>query len=134
MMLNTLSDYPAFAQKLIDTGARKFAFYGPVGAGKTTLVKELCKLLGVKDDTTSPTFSLINEYQGYLGPVRHADLYRLQDEGEALAIGIEDYLFDSNYFFIEWPEIVEHLLPEGTVRIKLDYDELSDVRRVELDA
>lgn len=132
-MLNSLSDYPIFAQKLLDIGARKYAFYGPVGAGKTTLVKELCKLLGVLDETTSPTFSLINEYQCPFGAVRHSDLYRLKDDEEALSIGIEDYLYDPNYFFIEWPEVIEHLLPEGTVRVKLDYDELSEVRTVQVD-
>lgn len=107
-------------------GARVMAFSGEVGAGKTTFIQAICRLLGVKEEVASPTFSLINEYEymdsannrGY--PVYHIDLYRLKSLDEALEIGIEDYLYSGAYCFIEWPELAEALLPEGTVRIKLE--------------
>ncbi|MCO6493052.1 MAG: tRNA (adenosine(37)-N6)-threonylcarbamoyltransferase complex ATPase subunit type 1 TsaE [Phaeodactylibacter sp.] len=106
--------------------ARVMAFYGEIGAGKTSLIQALCRCLGVKEEVASPTFSIVNEYE-YKGlreekekPVFHMDLYRLRDIEEALQIGIEDYLYSGAYCLIEWPELIEALLPEGTVRIKLE--------------
>lgn len=100
---------------------RKFAFYGEIGAGKTTLIQALCRRLEVEDYVTSPTFALANVYHSPGGPVYHLDLYRLKDLEEALDIGIEDYLYDEAYCFVEWPEIVESLLPEEVFRIKLEF-------------
>ena len=119
---------PQYSQKLLKTfpQARIFAFTGEVGAGKTTFIQSLCKQLGVNATVTSPTFAIVNEYF-YLDPVSsttqsiyHLDLYRLRNLEEALSIGIEDYLYSQNYCFIEWPEIIEPLLPENTVRIHFE--------------
>lgn len=87
-----------------------FLFYGDVGAGKTTLINEVCKHLGVVDNASSPTFSIINEYFGALNPIYHIDLYRLKNTEEAKNIGIEDYLFSGHICFIEWPQIIEELI------------------------
>ncbi len=102
------------------------AFYGEIGAGKTALIQALCRQLGVEEEVSSPTFSLVNEYEyrrqgdDSPHPVFHMDLYRLKDIDEALNIGIEEYLYSGAYCFIEWPGLIEALLPEDTVRIKLE--------------
>ncbi len=92
---------------------RCFLFQGEMGAGKTTLIKALCSQLEVQDDVASPTYSIVNEYIAANGNmVRHADLFRLNSMEEALDIGIEDMLYDTDaYFFIEWPGVIEDLLP-----------------------
>lgn len=104
-------------------GRRKAVLYGEMGAGKTTFVKMCCQFLGVRGSTASPTFSLVNEYfyenGDENGTVRHLDLYRLKNLGEALDIGIEDFLEDKSFVFIEWPQIVEPILPEGFVKIEI---------------
>lgn len=88
-------------------------FFGGMGAGKTTIIKELAKELGVSDATSSPTFSLVNEYHALNNQkVYHFDLYRIKSETEALDMGIEDYLFSGDWCFIEWPEKIPNLLPE----------------------
>ena len=101
-------------------GAKIFAFYGEMGAGKTTLIKEVCKTLGVEENITSPTFSLVNEYimnsEGY---IYHFDCYRLKDIDEALNIGAEDYFYSGHVCFIEWPERIEALLPDQTVHVQI---------------
>ncbi len=106
--------------------ARVMAFYGEIGAGKTAFIQALCRNLGVKEEVSSPTFSIVNEYE-YISPgdslahpVYHMDLYRLKDIEEALQIGIEEYLYSGEYCLIEWPEIVEALLPADSARIKLE--------------
>ncbi|MFM7080261.1 MAG: tRNA (adenosine(37)-N6)-threonylcarbamoyltransferase complex ATPase subunit type 1 TsaE [Bacteroidota bacterium] len=94
---------------------------GGMGAGKTTLVKQLCDTLQVTDNVTSPTFTIVNEYATKSGePVFHFDLYRLEKESEALDFGMEDYLCSGHYCFIEWPEKAPNLLSEDTVKIKID--------------
>jgi tRNA threonylcarbamoyladenosine biosynthesis protein TsaE len=109
---------------------RKFALIGNVGAGKTTLVQHFCHLLGVEGAVTSPTFALVNEYpfitnEGKQGVVNHLDLYRLKSLEEALEIGIEDYLYNEDFCFIEWPELIESLLPEDIIRIEIEIMEES---------
>jgi tRNA threonylcarbamoyladenosine biosynthesis protein TsaE len=109
---------------------RKFALIGNVGAGKTTLVQHFCHLLGVEGAVTSPTFALVNEYPlkmngGKQGVVNHLDLYRLKSLEEALEIGIEDYLYNEDFCFIEWPELIESLLPEDIIRIEIEIMEES---------
>jgi len=103
---------------------KKWIFIGEIGAGKTTFVQSICKELGVKDKVTSPTFSLINEYtyneNGKPGLIYHIDLYRLKDLDEAINIGIEDYLYDENYCFIEWPQLIAPILPDKVVEINLE--------------
>ncbi len=98
---------------------RVFAFTGPVGAGKTTFTQALCRRLGVKEAVTSPTFALVNEYAGADGPIFHLDLYRLKDIDEALDMGIEEYLFSGVYCFVEWPEVIDALLPPEAVKIEI---------------
>lgn len=100
---------------------RKFAIKGAVGAGKTTLVQQICRLLGVSEPISSPTYSIINEYQAdqNLEPVYHMDLYRLEGYEAALDVGIEEYLYSPFYCFIEWPEIIESLLPEDIINVEI---------------
>src|SRR5207248_3256736 len=87
--------------------------------GKTTFIQRICKTLGVKNKVTSPTFSLINEYNG-VKPVYHFDLYRLKNFDELLSIGITEYLDSGNYCLIEWPEMAERILPEKTVKVFIE--------------
>lgn len=100
--------------------ARVFALHGELGAGKTTLIKGFCEALGVKDQASSPSFAIVNEYRAAQGePVYHFDLYRLRDEGELQGIGFEEYLDSGAYCFIEWPELAADRLPPGTLHISL---------------
>ena len=100
---------------------RVFAFDGKMGAGKTTFIKQLCEELGTTDVVNSPTFALVNVYDiaGDVPQVYHFDCYRLKDIREAMDFGAEDYLYSGNYCFIEWPEMIEALLPEDTVWIRI---------------
>ena len=95
---------------------RCFTFSGEMGAGKTTFISTVCKMLGAEDNFSSPTFSIINEYRSTSnGVLHHIDLYRLKDANEALSAGVEDCLFSGNYCFVEWPERATDLFPETTV-------------------
>ena len=101
---------------------RVYAFDGEMGAGKTTFIKKLCEEMGTMDVVNSPTFAIVNVYdveQPYKGEVYHFDCYRLKDIREAMDFGAEEYLYSGNYCFIEWPEKIEALLPEDTVRVKI---------------
>jgi tRNA threonylcarbamoyladenosine biosynthesis protein TsaE len=93
---------------------------GEMGSGKTTLIKEIVRQLGSKDEVSSPTFALVNEYKTPDKTIYHFDLYRLNDEIEALDFGIEEYLSDPNaYVFIEWADVIENLLPENSQKIRI---------------
>jgi len=117
----SLQDLPKIASEIISSAKNKtLLFYGQMGVGKTTLIKELCKSLGVLDNISSPTFSLVNEYQtANNDKVYHFDFYRIEDEEEAFDIGIEDYFDSKNWCFVEWPENIENLLPLDAVEIHL---------------
>ena len=117
----TLKQLPQIAQQIIDVSSKKtLLFYGSMGVGKTTLIKEIVKQLGVNDVVSSPTFSLVNEYQTRNGEtIYHFDFYRIHSEEEALDIGIEDYFYNNDWCFIEWPEKVKNLLPLNAVEIHL---------------
>lgn len=107
------SELPAVAQALIEAHPqeRVFGFFGEMGTGKTTLIKEICRYLGVESDMTSPTFAIVNEYWTANGqPLYHFDFYRIDEPGDATRIGFQDYLYSGNYCFIEWTEKVESLL------------------------
>ena len=107
------SELPAVAQALIEAHPqeRVFGFFGEMGTGKTTLIKEICRHLGVESDMTSPTFAIVNEYWTANGqPLYHFDFYRIDEPGDATRIGFQDYLYSGNYCFIEWTEKVESLL------------------------
>jgi tRNA threonylcarbamoyladenosine biosynthesis protein TsaE len=117
------TDLPEIARKLLDAYPEKriFAFYGSMGAGKTTFIKAICRALGVKDEALSPTFAIINEYHTVAGtPVYHFDFYRINNLEEVFDIGYEDYLFSGHYCMLEWPELVEELLPAETVKVTIE--------------
>lgn len=111
------------------TGKRIFAFYGQMGSGKTTIIKAICKEMGVTDTVTSPTFTLINEYVRPDNlPVFHFDFYRIKKLSEVLDFGIEEYFDSSSPCFMEWPELIEPLLPAET--LKLSVTVMPDGKRV----
>lgn len=117
------NDLPAVAKTLLTQAGkiRVWCFYGDMGAGKTTLIKEVCRQIGVLDAMSSPTFSIVNEYLDDMGEsVYHFDFYRLKEENEALDIGIEDYFYSESYCFIEWPEKIPSLIPEGHLKININ--------------
>jgi tRNA threonylcarbamoyladenosine biosynthesis protein TsaE len=117
----SLKDLSSIAKEVIASAEhRMLLFYGDMGVGKTTLIKEICTQLGVLDTISSPTFSLVNEYQTNKNEtVYHFDFYRIENQEEAYDIGIEDY-FDSNHWcLVEWPENVENLVPLEFVEIQL---------------
>jgi len=118
----TLKELPKIAKTIIDTAESKILlFNGEMGVGKTTLIKEVVKQLGVQELANSPTFSLVNEYVTDDGKtIYHFDFYRIEDEEEALDIGIEEYFYDDNaWCLIEWGNKVENLLPLEIVNINL---------------
>lgn len=112
----------AAAEFLKELGDRKIvAFYGSMGAGKTTFIKAICDVLGVTDTVNSPTFAIVNEYLAANGEsVYHFDFYRIKKIEEAYDFGYEDYFYSGNLCLIEWPELIEELLPEDTVRVKIE--------------
>ncbi|MFC1841620.1 tRNA (adenosine(37)-N6)-threonylcarbamoyltransferase complex ATPase subunit type 1 TsaE [Candidatus Dependentiae bacterium] len=120
-----LSDIPNVVQYLKDkfNDCRIFVFYGPLGAGKTTLIRELLKNSGVKDVVTSPTFTYLNLYKNDQGQqFCHFDLYRLSNVNDFLGAGFDEYLNDEEIIcFIEWPEVIEPLLKSGVCKVKIDY-------------
>ena len=117
----SLEDLPSVANELINNAPSKvLLFNGEMGAGKTTLIKEVCKELGIQDITHSPTFSLVNEYLSNTGEtVYHFDFYRIEDEEEAYDMGVEDYLYSNNWCLIEWSENVKNLLPLEAIDIQI---------------
>ncbi|MFY9244089.1 MAG: tRNA (adenosine(37)-N6)-threonylcarbamoyltransferase complex ATPase subunit type 1 TsaE [Polaribacter sp.] len=117
----SLNELPKIATAIIASVENKtLLFYGEMGAGKTTLIKEICKQLEVLDTISSPTFSLVNEYQTKNNEkVFHFDFYRIENEEEALDMGIDDYFYNNDWCFIEWPENIKNLLPLDVVEIHL---------------
>ena len=116
-----LSEVPIIAKEIIQNSTSKIIlFHGDMGVGKTTLIKEICKILGTEDLISSPTFSIVNEYiTSNDETIFHFDFYRIDNEEEAYNIGVEDY-FDSNHWcLIEWPSVVENLLPLENVNVYL---------------
>ncbi|MDH7445735.1 tRNA (adenosine(37)-N6)-threonylcarbamoyltransferase complex ATPase subunit type 1 TsaE [Aquimarina sp. 2201CG14-23] len=128
-IIYTLEELSQAAQQIITNAAHKIILFdAAMGVGKTTLIKEICTQLGVQDVISSPTYSLVNEYKGKQETIFHFDFYRIQDEEEAYDIGFEEYLDTNAWIFIEWPEKIANLLPENTVKIKIDL--LDDGKRV----
>ncbi len=113
LTIPSITNLPDAARTIIEhAGTNKiFLFYGDMGAGKTTLIKELCKALGTTDNISSPTFSIVNEYHIAANKIFHFDFYRLKDQTEALDMGYEEYFYAGAWCFIEWPEKIPDLLP-----------------------
>ena len=118
----SLDELTLIAEDIVKNAQNKvLLFYGDMGVGKTTLIKEICKVLGVEDVAHSPTFSLVNEYQTTNSDiVYHFDFYRIEHEEEAYDMGVEDYLYSNNWCLIEWPENVKNLLPLDAVAVKIN--------------
>ncbi len=133
-IIKTPEELPALVDQLLTFAGdrKKFFLIGDLGAGKTTFTKAICEKFKVKEMVSSPTYSLINEY-AYLDKsgaeklINHIDLYRLKDIDEAINIGIEDYLYNEDYCFIEWPEIIKPIAPEDVITIQFEL--LSDSSR-----
>lgn len=103
---------------------RIFAFYGSMGAGKTTFIKALCEILGTIDIVSSPTFTLVNEYRTNDGTtLYHIDFYRIKKLEEVFDFGVEEYLNGDSHCFMEWPELVEEILPPETVKVRISVDD-----------
>ena len=120
--INSIEELAGAAKKFIREFKenRVFAFYGKMGAGKTTFIKALCRAMGSEDNITSPTFALVNEYDsGMPEKIYHFDFYRIKNMEEALDIGLDDYIYSGNYCFIEWPERIAQLLPEDLVEVQI---------------
>ena len=128
--INGLNEYPN-AAKWFTTFLQKghiFAFYGKMGSGKTTFIKSLCEELGVEDTINSPTFAIVNEYEDReANTIFHFDFYRIKSLAEVYNMGYEEYFYSNAYCFIEWPELIEELLPEEHIRV--DISEESDGSR-----
>ena len=129
--IKSVSEINHIAERFLQAfpGDRIFAFYGDMGAGKTTFIKALCEEMQVLDNVTSPTFALINEYKtGKGNTIFHFDFYRIKSLSEAYDFGYEDYFYSGDYCFIEWPELIESLLP--SIAIKVLIRETEDGKRV----
>lgn len=118
-----LTDLDEVSKAILEEAQKEkvILFFGEMGMGKTTLIKKLCKLLNVKDQVSSPTFSLVNEYfsETAQAPVYHFDFYRLENEEEAMDMGYEEYFYSNGYCLIEWPEKIPSLWPEQFVRVDI---------------
>ncbi|MAP81134.1 MAG: tRNA (adenosine(37)-N6)-threonylcarbamoyltransferase complex ATPase subunit type 1 TsaE [Aequorivita sp.] len=116
----TLDEISTVAAALLEESPSKiFLLYGEMGVGKTTLIKEIVRQLGSNYQSSSPSFSIVNEYETPKGIVYHFDFYRINDYQEAFDIGFEDYVYSGNYSFIEWPEKIKPLLPENAVKVNI---------------
>ena len=135
LLLKKLTDLDAAAKMFIESMGNRtvFAFYGEMGAGKTTFIKTICKAMGVTETITSPTFSLVNEYKSDKGTaIFHFDFYRIKNIEEAYDFGYEDYFYSGNVCFIEWPELIQSLLPEDVVNVRIKVDE-NEQRLISID-
>lgn len=123
IIISDIEKYPeAAAQFLHSIGNNRiFAFYGSMGAGKTTFIKSICEAMGVQDAINSPTFAIVNEYESADGDtIFHFDFYRIKEIAEVYNMGYEEYFYSNAYCFIEWPELVEELLPEETSKVFIE--------------
>ena len=121
--IESLENYSVAAEEFIQKmgNRRIFAFYGSMGAGKTTFIKAVCHAMGVEDTINSPTFAIVNEYEDAdSNTIFHFDFYRIKSIAEVYNMGYEEYLYSNAYCFIEWPELIEELLPEETVKVTIE--------------
>lgn len=139
MLVNAQHEVVEITDILEKCGTKRvFAFDGKMGAGKTTFIKHLCEAMGTEDVVNSPTFAIVNVYEveaknGNTEEVYHFDCYRIKDIREAMDFGAEEYLYSGNYCFIEWAEMIEPLLPEDTIWVKIEVMENGD-RSLSFDA
>lgn len=121
--ISDTSQHPQAAKQLLDFAGneRVFLFTAAMGSGKTTFIKSVCRYLGVRDVMSSPTYSIVNEYNMNSGKVFHFDLYRLRSSQELVELGFEEYLFSGNYVFIEWPELALPFI-ESAVNVKIEVE------------
>lgn len=124
---------PLVAKEIIKQAGdyKIWLFEGEMGAGKTTLIKAVCEAIGVEDLVSSPTFSLVNEYEAGEEIIYHFDFYRIKNEEEAMDIGVEEYFYSGNYCFLEWPSKIISLVPEKFLRIFITVNE-DDTRTIQL--
>lgn len=130
--INSLADINEAAKTFVENmgDGKVFAFYGKMGAGKTTFVKAVCECLGVDDVITSPTFAIVNEYTSATtgDAIYHFDFYRIKKLEEVYDMGYEDYFYSGSLCFLEWPELIEDLLPEDATKVTIE--EITDGSRV----
>ena len=127
--INSLDELDTVAEAVINSlgGRTVVAFDAPMGAGKTTLISRIAALLGAKDSVTSPTFAIVNQYEGTEHTIYHFDMYRIERVEEALDFGSEEYLSSGDLCLVEWPEKIEPLLPDDTMVVRIEI--LSDTAR-----
>lgn len=121
--INSIDDYQRAAQEFIGQMGKEhiFAFYGKMGSGKTTLIKSICEELGVEDTINSPTFAIVNEYEDREhNTIYHFDFYRIKSIAEVYNMGYEEYLYSDAICFMEWPELIEELLPDDCVKVTIE--------------
>ncbi len=135
IVVHSLSDLPFAAKQFLELieAQKVVLFHAEMGSGKTTFINAVLRAMGIIETAGSPTYSIVNTYDSaYYGEVFHFDLYRLQSLEEALAIGIEEMLYSDAYCFIEWPELVENILPENVVNVRITVAE-NNVRLLNID-
>lgn len=122
IIIHSLEDIKRAASEFVALigNRRIFAFYGYMGAGKTTFIKAICEELGVTDAVSSPTFAIVNEYASNMGSIYHFDFYRIKRSSEVLDLGFEDYAYSGNLCLMEWPELIEEFLPEETIDVHIE--------------
>lgn len=127
--INSLDELDTVAEAVINSlnGRTVVAFDAPMGAGKTTLISRIAALLGAEDSVTSPTFAIVNQYEGREHTIYHFDMYRIERVEEALDFGSEEYLSSGDLCLVEWPEKIEPLLPDDTMIVRIEI--LSDTAR-----
>ncbi len=126
IVLRDISKIPEVVKLLLtlSKGKKLFAFYGPMGSGKTTIIKAICRELGAVSQTASPSFTLVNEYLTKDGEtLYHIDFYRIKKQEEVFDFGIEEYFASGSYCFMEWPELIEEILPPETYKIRITVGE-----------
>jgi tRNA threonylcarbamoyladenosine biosynthesis protein TsaE len=124
-IIKSKKQLPVAARKILEhtSGHKLLAFYGSLGAGKTTIIKAVCRILGAEDIVSSPSFTLVNEYETKKGEILyHIDFYRIRKKEEVFDFGIEEYFASGSYCFMEWPELIGDILPPESVKIRITVD------------